>query len=295
MNAQPVNPRGQTIAGLLADLRSQFEASQVAQPETDARILVCDLMGISLTDLILDGDRVVDEGDTKRILAAAHRRCLGEPVHRILGHRWFYGIDLHLSPATLEPRPDTETLVEAALPLAREVVGKKAICKILDLGTGSGAIALAILAEIQAAVAVVSDISGDALDAARKNARLNGLQDRFSTCRSNWFEAIDGRFDLIVSNPPYIRSADIAALSREVKEHDPLLALDGGPDGLDAYRAIAEGASRHLAKGGMVLLETGFDQHEDVIEVFRDAAFSCLSRLKDIGGNDRVLVFGKAG
>jgi len=282
---------GQTIASLLADLRSRFDASQVAQPETDARLLVCELMGISLTDLILGGERIVDDGDAKRILAAAHRRCLGEPVHRILGHRWFYGIDLHLSPATLEPRPDTETLVEAALPLAKKVVGKKPICNILDLGTGSGAIALAILAEIQDAVAIVSDISGDALDAAQQNAQMNGLQDRISTCRSNWFEAIDGSFDLIVSNPPYIRSADIAALSREVKEYDPLLALDGGADGLDAYRAIAEGAGRHLADGGSVLLETGFDQHEDVIEIFRGASFSCLSRMKDLGGNDRVLVF----
>ena len=286
---------GKTIAGLVTELRSRFEASQVAQPETDARILVCELMGISLTDLILDGDRILGDGDAKRILAAARRRCLGEPVHRILGHRWFYGVDLQLSPATLEPRPDTETLVEAAVPLARQVVARKALCSILDLGTGSGAIALAILAEIEGAVATVTDISGDALQAAQKNARLNGLQDRFKICRSNWFEAVDGSFDLIVSNPPYIRSADIADLCREVKEHDPLIALDGGSDGLDAYRAIAEGAGRHLAEGGMVLLETGFDQHQDVIEIFRGALYSCLSRLKDLGGNDRVLVFCRTG
>lgn len=283
---------GMTIARLISKLRDRFARSLVSEADDDARALVCGLLDISLTDIVLRGDSAVDDADVLRVLAAADRRCSGEPVHRILGHRWFFGVDLGLSPATLEPRPDTETLVEAALPLARRFAEKRGVCKLLDLGTGSGAISLAILAEIKEATAIATDISADALRAARKNAQRNGLQDRFTTCRSDWFEAVDGRFDLIVSNPPYIRSDDIAALDREVREHDPLLALDGGCDGMDAYRAIAEGAGRHLEVGGFIILETGYDQHDDIIALFRDAVFSCHSRLQDLGGNDRVLVFG---
>lgn len=279
-----------TIAALLKHLRARFSESQVAQPETDARELVGGILGMGLTDIVLHGDRLVEDAHVERLLAAAERRCLGEPVHRILGHRWFFGIDLNLVPETLEPRPDTETLVEGALPIVREIVAKRGVCNLLDLGTGSGAISLAILSQVEEAVAVATDISDHALQAARENALRNGLQRRFSTCRSDWFEAVDGRFDLIVSNPPYIRTADIATLDREVRDHDPLRALDGGADGLDAYRAIAGSVAQHLEADGAILLETGCDQHAEVIALFRRAGFAFHSRIRDLGGNDRVVV-----
>lgn len=222
--------------------------------------------------------------------AALARRLAGEPIHRIFGQREFYGLQLSLSADTLEPRPDTETLVDAVLPFVGERIARDGACRVLDLGTGTGAIPLAVLANVAAATAVATDISSAALDTAGRNAEALGLSDRFSTLRSNWFEAVSGRFDLIVSNPPYIRSDVIPTLDREVREHDPLLALDGGPDGLDAYRAIAAGAPDHLAEGGLMAVEIGFDQAESVAGLFRAAGFSDVEKYTDLGGKDRVLL-----
>lgn len=280
-----------TIGALVGELDKQFEAAALSDPLHDARVLVCDLLDVSLTELVLHSDRSVDDRDVERVRLAATRRCRREPVHRIVGHRSFFNLDLLLSPETLEPRPDTETLVTAALPLVRTIVSDKGTCSIVDLGTGSGAICLALLAEVAAANGIGTDISEAALNTARKNAGRNGLAERFSTGCGNWFEAVVGTFDLIVSNPPYIPSAHIEALLPEVRDFDPRPALDGGMDGLDAYRAIAAGADAHLAHGGTILVETGYDQHEAVIGLFKPFGFDCTSRIRDLGSNDRVLIF----
>jgi release factor glutamine methyltransferase len=212
-------------------------------------------------------------------------------VHRILGFRPFHGLHLTLSPDTLEPRPDTEILVEAVLPLVRERCRSHDGCRILDLGTGTGAIALALLAAERKATALGTDISRGALDAAQRNAHINGVADRFATSQSDWFASLDGRFDLIVSNPPYIASSEIATLDPHVPAHDPLRALDGGRDGLDAYRILARDARSFLSGGGQVAVEIGWDQRNSVAALFTGHGFDLIGAVRDLGGNNRVLMF----
>ena len=225
------------------------------------------------------------------IRQAIARRVAGEPVHRILGFRDFYGLRLFLSPETLEPRPDTETVVDAVLPFARETAAREGVCRILDLGTGTGAIALALLAEVPEATAVGVDISTDALATAGRNARENGLSGRFQTVRSNWFEKISGAFHVIVANPPYISTQELETLQGEVRNFDPTRALDGGADGLDAYRAIAGQAKAFLDASGRVAVEIGHTQKDDVTRLFEAAGLRIVEARKDLAGHDRVLVF----
>jgi release factor glutamine methyltransferase len=283
----------ETLDSLLAESRDRLKAAGIEAAALDARHLVSGLLGLSLAALMTRGGDPVSEADAKRIRAAVERRAAREPVYRILGEREFFGLSLKLSRGTLEPRPDTETLVDAVIPHARRIVARKGSCRIIDLGTGTGAICLALLASVLDARGIGTDISRDALATAAENARRNGLAGRFETLQSKWFEAVDGRFDIIVSNPPYIRSSVIHELEPEVKDHDPAAALDGGDDGLDAYRAIALHADRHLETDGVIGLEIGFDQKQAVTALFEAQGFRLLSAMKDFGGNDRVLVFGQ--
>lgn len=250
-----------------------------------------ELLGLSHRDLLLDGDRAVSDEKAAEVEAAVLRRLAREPVYRILGSREFYGLDLKLSSGTLEPRPDTEVLVDALLPHLRQRIALQGTAEIVDLGTGTGAIALALLAECPEARAIGVDISEDALATAKANALALGLGERFSTRVGPWFANTPERFDMIVSNPPYIRTAVMETLEPEVANHDPAAALDGGPDGLEAYRAIASQAAQHLLPDGIIGLEIGFDQHDEVRQVFEQAGFSLIEARRDHGGRDRVLLF----
>jgi release factor glutamine methyltransferase len=280
-----------TLSALLSEVRQALLVGGIEAAATDARTLVSGLLGLSATDVLTRGDRAISTEERERVMAAVSRRVAREPVHRILGYREFYGLTLSLSPATLEPRPDTEVLVDAVLPHLQRKVAENGEARILDLGTGTGAICLALLHECEEATGVGCDISSDAVDTAIRNAHLNGLQDRFTGTVSDWFGAVEGRFDIIVSNPPYIRSEVIAMLDPEVREHDPMAALDGGEDGLEAYRMLASGADAFLKPGGIVGLEIGFDQRESVSQLFAASGFRCLQTVSDYGGNDRALVF----
>lgn len=275
----------------MAEARRRFEAAGLADPATDARVLICGLLDLSPTALLLDGDKPVAADLAARVEEAIVRRLAREPVYRILGRRDFYGLDLALSKGTLEPRPDTEILVDVILPHLRTMVAAGLKPKIVDLGTGTGAIALALLQECPEAEAMGIDISEDALKTAAANAERNGLSSRFTTRAGPWFERTSERFDLIISNPPYIRSDVVVELEPEVTNFDPMAALDGGSDGLEAYRAIAAEALEHLEDHGLVGLEIGFDQRDDVTQIFEEAGFSLLEERRDYGGNDRVLVF----
>jgi release factor glutamine methyltransferase len=281
----------ETLDSLLAESRDKLKAAGIEAAALDARHLVSGLLGLSRAALVTRGGEPVGEADAARIRAAIERRAAHEPVHRILGEREFFGLNLKLSKDTLEPRPDTETLVDCLIPHVRRIAARKGSCRIIDLGTGTGAICLALLNAVLDARGLGTDISDNALQTARENARRNGLAERFETLRSNWFEAVEGRFDVIVSNPPYIRSSVIPELDPEVKYHDPVAALDGGDEGLDAYRAIALHAGRHLETGGLLGLEIGFDQKQAVTALFEAQGFRLLSGVKDLGGNDRVLLF----
>lgn len=282
-----------TLSELVQQGRLAFVEAGLPDAAGDARVLVLGLLHLETKDLLLNPEREVGEADQTRVEQAFARRIAREPVYRILGWREFYGLPFRLSAETLEPRPDTEVLVDAVLPVAREIVERKGQAKLVDLGTGTGAIALALLHEVPHLKATGADISANALETARENADLLNVGDRFKTVRSDWFSEIDGRFDIIVSNPPYIQTDVIAALEPEVRDHDPMAALDGGPDGLQPYHIIARDAEFFLEAGGVVAVEIGFDQKDAVIGIFKACGYTLIRAVRDLGGNDRGLLFSR--
>ena len=279
-----------TLAEALAAARRRLAAAGIAEAAQAARLLIGGVLGLSSTAFVTDGARVLASSEKAEIDAALTRRAAREPVHRILGRRAFSRLDLALSPDTLEPRPDTEILVDTLVPHARRMVAGGG-CRILDLGTGTGAICLALLDLVPGSTGVGADLSAGALETARRNADINGVAGRFETVESDWFAAVTGDFDIIVSNPPYIVRSVVGTLDEDVRLYDPILALDGGEDGLDAYRAIAAGAGGHLRENGLVAYEIGYDQKESVTAIMREKGFARLEAVRDFGGNDRVLVF----
>ncbi|OWO90185.1 protein-(glutamine-N5) methyltransferase, release factor-specific [Rhizobium esperanzae] len=283
-----------TVADMLAAARRRFTEAGIVDPVTDARLLVAGILKLSSTELLTRSAERLSSDQAQAISRALERRLGHEPVHRILGEREFYGLPLGLSAETLEPRPDTEILVDTVLPYLKDLAKAQRHLHILDIGTGSGAICLALLSECPEASGIGSDISADALRTAKSNAERNGLQDRFQAVQSNWFENIQGSFHAIVSNPPYIASNVIHDLAPEVTKFDPVAALDGGPDGLDAYKAIAKDAARFMRPIGVLGLEIGYDQRNDVTAIFEAKGFKCLKSVKDYGQNDRALVFALA-
>jgi release factor glutamine methyltransferase len=255
---------GQTIETARRALTARFKDASIESAELDARILVGSVLGLDLTGLIAGAARILTDNEAERLEAFARRRIASEPAARIIGLKEFWGLPLRLSPATLVPRPDTETVVEAALEILRAESRCDAPLRIADLGTGSGAILLALLSELPNAFGVGTDTSLPALRTARDNARQLGFSVRAAFVACDYAAALSGPFDLMVSNPPYIRSALIASLNAEVRDHDPHRALDGGIDGLDAYRLIAPEATRLLAPGGALVMEVGHGQSNDV-------------------------------
>jgi release factor glutamine methyltransferase len=271
--------------------RARLAQAGIADAALDSRLIVEHFTGTGRTDAIARPEQEISAAAGDAVEDALRRRLAGEPVHRILGYREFYGLRLSLSAETLEPRPDTETLVDAVLPFVRATAVREGRCRILDLGTGTGAIALALLHCEPAAEAVAVDISQGALAMAARNAAELGLSARFTAKKSDWFAEISGRYHAIVSNPPYIPAKDIGALEREVRDHDPVRALDGGADGLDAYRPIAAGAATHLEHGGIVALEIGSTQAAEVAQLFASEGFVLSDSRRDLAGNQRALVF----
>lgn len=256
-----------------------------ASPGLDARLLVEGSLGVegAEPDLILTAEALA------RLDDFAARRIAGEPVWRILGEREFWGLPFRLSPATLEPRPDSETIVEAAL--AQFAGRREENLQLLDLGTGTGCLLIALLSELPQARGLGIDLSEEACRTAAANAALNGVDGRVTFRQGSWTEGLSGRFDLIVSNPPYIPSAEIATLSVEVREHDPLLALDGGADGLGPYRLFASALPPLLAPGGVIVFEIGAGQGPDVVALMRAGGLEFRGSRNDLGGHERALIF----
>lgn len=280
-----------SLSVLHAAARRRLAEAGVATPELDARILVEEFSGTTRTDAVARPEMEIEPGRVGSVEAAVARRIAGEPVHRILGWREFFGLRLELSAETLEPRPDTETLVELALPFVAARIAETGACSILDLGTGTGAVALALLSRARQATGLGTDISAGALATAARNAHMNGLNDRFATVNSDWFAHVEGRFDAIVSNPPYVAEHERLELAPDVLEFDPQAALFGGRDGLDAYRAIAAGATPHLEPGGIVAVEIGHRQRQAVTALFAAAGWQAEAAAQDLGGRDRALLF----
>lgn len=260
-----------TVDAVRRDAAARLRSAGIETPELDARILLGAVLDLDLTGLIAQGGRSLTQDEIAALDAFIQRRIASEPVARILGTKEFWGLPFRLSPDTLVPRPDTETVVEAALAIVRAEAAQDRALRILDVGTGSGAILLALLHELPNAFGVGIDISLGALHAARANAVAFGLSTRAAFVAGDYLAPVGGRFDLIVSNPPYIRAADIAELDAEVRDHEPRRALDGGSDGLAAYRIIAAQAPDVLLPGGALVLEIGRHQAADV-ERLTDAA-----------------------
>jgi release factor glutamine methyltransferase len=281
-----MNEGGASIDEARRMLAQMFREAHFESPELDARIITGQALGLGLTQLISAGPRRLAADELEALNALAERRLAGEPVARILGHKEFYGLRLALSASTLVPRPETEAVVEEALAFLEATASPR----IADLGTGSGAILLALLAERPDATGVATDIDADALAVAQDNAATHGLTRRISFLHCDFAEGLSGEFDAIVSNPPYISRGDIPHLAVEVRDHDPVRALDGGPDGLAAYRALIPQAAMRLATGGALIVEIGAGQAQDVARLMEETGLVVEApHRRDLAGLERVV------
>jgi release factor glutamine methyltransferase len=279
-----------TVSEAFAAAAGALRAAGIDTPELDARLLLCHAAALTHEGLIARGREPLPPGSAARLRAALARRLAREPVSRITGAREFYGRVFLVGPEALDPRPDTETLIEAALAQAEARGGRDRPLAILDLGTGTGCILLTLLAELPAARGVGTDLSQAALRLAARNAARLGLGERASFLAGDWLDPVSGRFDLVVSNPPYIAGGEIARLAAEVSAYDPPVALDGGPDGLAAYRRIAARAADVLAEGGRLLLEIGEGQAGPVTAILGAAGFEIEAVRPDLAGRSRAVV-----
>ncbi len=282
-----------TLAAAFVTAAGTLQKAGLETPELDARLLLCHVAGLSHEAFIAGAHEALLPRVAARLDGAIARRLKREPVARITGCREFYGRRFALGPEALDPRPDTETLIEAALGLTARKDRQEKPLKLLDLGTGTGCILVTLLAELPFACGVGIDLCPDALILAAANARRHDVSSRANFVAANWLDATSGQFDLVLSNPPYIATREIAELADEVAAYDPRRALDGGADGLEAYRRIAAPARHSLAEDGRLLVEIGPAQSEAVAEIFAAAGLRRDEtggvRL-DLAGRPRVLV-----
>ena len=278
-----------TAAAMRRALAQRFHVAGIDSPELDARLLVAHALGLDHAALAAAGSRVLDRDETEAIAALARRRLAREPVARILGGKEFWSLALRVDAATLVPRPETETVVEAALAAIDAEGARSSALRIADLGTGCGALLLALLTELPRATGIGTDISPAALAVAHDNAARLRLT-RAAFLAGDMSAALSGPFDIIVSNPPYIPSGDIAALVPEVRDFDPRLALDGGGDGLDFYRVIAAAAPGLLGPDGLVVVELGVGQAPAVSALFSAAGLATSPPRPDLNGVPRALL-----
>jgi release factor glutamine methyltransferase len=286
--AQELFAPSMTVAQARRALTDVFRQAELDSPELDARLLVGHALGLDHTALTIESGRGLGDDATHTLAAFAARRLDHEPVARILGVKEFWGLPLQLNDATLVPRPETETVVEAALAAIDSTGPRNRTLRIADLGTGSGALLIALLTELPNASGIGTDVSRDALAAARGNADRLGVTARAEFTVCDFGAGLTGSFDLVVSNPPYIASADIDALSPEVR-HDPRSALDGGADGLDCYRTIAGQAPGLLRPNGDLVVELGIGQEPAVATLFRAAGLIPSPARPDLLGIPRAL------
>lgn len=281
----------ETLVSLWTDVRKRLEAAGIDTPVLDARLLLEAGAGVSRLEIVTDPRRVIDDAQVDAVNALTKRREAREPVSHILGRKHFWTLDLAVNANVLTPRPETEFVVEAGL---QETLPADAPHRILDLGAGSGAIILALLKDRPNATGVAIDVSDRALELVRLNAEQLGVADRLEIRQANWAEGLDERFDLVVSNPPYIQTGDIDGLAPEVSRFEPRLALDGGADGFVAYRIIIAALPRLLKPGAAFALEVGLGQAEGVAALAEAAGLSTSEPRRDLAGIPRVVV-GHAG
>lgn len=271
----------------MAAVRRRLLDADVDTADEDARLLLRAATGLTSLELATQQQSALTPEQSLLLEQYVTRREAHEPVSRILGSRGFWTVDLLVTPNVLDPRPDTETLIETALSLVENK--PNAPLKILELGAGSGAIACALLSELPKAEAIIVDLSPHACKASQTNLARCGLSNRAFVLQAWWYEAIQAQFDLIISNPPYVASAALNTLPPSVRLYDPLLALDGGEDGLDCYRAIIQNLPRVLKSRGLVIFELGCGQAADVRLMLEAMSLQVEKIARDLGGHERAL------
>jgi len=272
---------GGAFALLLRRATTTLTIAGVPDPQRDARRLLAFALGVSVDRLVLAMDGHPSNEVAGKFLEVIERRIARQPVSQIVGEREFYGRAFRVTSDVLDPRPDTETLIDCAL--------EQPFQRVLDLGTGSGCILLTLLAEKTGTSGVGVDISEAALGVARDNAEVLGLKEATEFQQSDWFSAVSGTYDLIVSNPPYISEVEMETLEPEVREWEPVEALSPGGDGLSAYRSIAKSAASFLTQGGHLVVEIGFEQAASVSAILEKAGFHDIVVKRDLNGHDRVV------
>ena len=268
-------------------LCNNFSIIGIETPELDARIILKEVLSLDDKDLILKESLDISNEMIEKIIAIESRRLNGEPISKIFKKRDFYNSTFLISNDVLDPRPETELIVE----IANNYIDKNEVKNILDLGTGSGCILLSILKENKMINGLGIDLSKDAISIAKQNSKKLNLETLSNFLISNWMSSVNYKYDLVVSNPPYIASEDIKKLSKSVKIYDPILSLDGGDDGLNSYRLIASDLKRVVSKNALIIIEIGYNQSLQVIEIFKKNNFKLMKKYNDINGLDRVLTF----
>ncbi len=283
--------RALSIAGKIDAAARTLAQAQVENPRLDAELLIAEAAGVTRANLFA-GSIDLDDEAQRRFEALVRRRAAREPLAYITGRKEFYSIEFEVAPAVLVPRPETETIVDLALKFAAE----RRNCRLLDIGTGCGAIALAVASNAPGVRVVATDISADALAIAHRNAIRLGLESRARLIHADCWDTLDGgeplgRFDIVVANPPYVCESEMARLEPEIRDFEPRVALDGGPDGLNFYRRIAAGLGDHLFDSGAVILEVGKGQAAAVAAMLQAAGCVDVSVSNDLSGIPRA-VFG---
>ena len=268
-------------------LSKNFSISGIETSELDARLILKEILSFDDKELIINENYHIPKGFIKEIFAIEKRRLKGEPISKIFKKRDFYKSTFIISNDVLDPRPETELIVE----IANNFIKKNEVKNILDLGTGSGCILLSILKENKMINGLGIDLSKEAINIAQKNSKKLQVEKQSNFLISNWMESINFKFDIVVSNPPYIPSKDIKKLSKDVKKFDPLISLDGGEDGLSCYRLIVKDLKRVITKNAIIIIEIGCNQSKLVEEIFKKNDFKLVKKYNDINGLDRVLTF----
>jgi release factor glutamine methyltransferase len=274
------------LFAVMSKAAKQLAAAEIDNPHLDARILIQHILGCDRMQMLTGAERILSDDDLFNIQKIIARRTAHEPVARIIGEREFWGLSFGLNEATLEPRPDSETLVEAVL----SVASHERPIQILDLGTGTGCLLLSLLHELPEAEGLGIDIAQRAVEQATINAENLGLMSRAKFQLGDWLAGIAESFDIIISNPPYIIHDNIMALQPEVRENDPLRALDGGMDGLDDYRKLIPLIPKSLNAHGVVAMEVGQGQAQFVADLMKDAGLKEIKIYNDLAGIERCLV-----
>jgi release factor glutamine methyltransferase len=276
-----------TVGGAIAAAAARLAASSIAEPRREARLILSLALGVDPGELLAWPERALDEAARVQFEALIRRRAGHEPFSRLRGRREFWSLDFELSSDTLDPRPDSETLIEAAL---EAIADRGAPLRVLDFGTGTGCLLLALLSELPQATGLGIDRLPGAVATARRNAARLGLDGRAQFREGDWDREILGPVDVILANPPYISSGEVSRLAPEVASFEPRLALDGGVDGLDAYRILAPALARLLAPGGFACVEIGFGQSASVVALFSESGLKIRSLRPDLSGTPRCLV-----